>query len=426
MRMSNSNRASKVFSDTFLKNLKIESKRYRLADAGCKGLLIDVTTSGSKNWIYRYYLAGKEKKISFGRYPLITLADARAKVLFYKTQVASGIDPQHEIERAKELASSTLLEKTMVDSRLTFLQLYDEYCKFKTTAPNNGDAAWTYETLKKHNNRFFNHVIPKLGGMKLEDMDESHLENCLLDIQAHGTLSIRNKVRTVFNGMFDYASSKRYESNGSKYISHNIARLISNSLFIKHKSKPFQHAKDNIELKQIVNEIWRVSATYEVATALKLAMYVFMRPANVVQLEWSEIDFENKQIRIDSQKMKMDRDHVLPMSNQVISLLHDIVPITGHSRYVFNSPYGGGGKPVSRDSLSNALRKNNIKLTTHGIRHSASTALNNLGFDSDAIELQLSHVIGGVRGVYNRSEKLEQRTKMMQAWADYLDELKDC
>lgn len=99
-------------------------------------------------------------------------------------------------------------------------------------------------------------------------------------------------------------------------------------------------------------------------------------------------------------------------------------PFSGHGKYVFNSPYGGGGRPISRDALFIALRRNNIELTTHGILHSASTALNNLGFDADAIELQLSHVIGGVRGVYNRREKLEQRTKMMRSRADYLDSLR--
>ena len=122
--------------------------------------------------------------------------------------------------------------------------------------------------------------------------------------------------------------------------------------------------------------------------------------------------------------MKMKRVFVIPLSNQAISILESLVPYTGHTDYVFYSSYRTG-RPISTESLGNALRRNGIdEINPHGFRHTASTALNEMGFDADEIELQLSHVVKGTRGVYNKAEKIPQRMKLMQAWADHLDELK--
>ncbi|MEA3404425.1 MAG: site-specific integrase [Pseudomonadota bacterium] len=155
-----------------------------------------------------------------------------------------------------------------------------------------------------------------------------------------------------------------------------------------------------------------------------MALLIFTRPGEVAKLKWSEVDLENRQIVKEASAMKMKRVFVIPLSNQAVSILESLMPYTGHTDYVFYSSYRTG-RPISTESLGNALRRNGIdEINPHGFRHTASTALNEMGFDADEIELQLSHVVKGTRGVYNKAEKIPQRMKLMQAWANHLDELK--
>lgn len=283
---------------------------------------------------------------------------------------------------------------------------------------------WSYETLKKHNNRVHKHVLPHIGERVAHELTERDLELVLLAIQEHGTLVNRNKVKTLFNGLFDWIRYHAVDSEGNPLMARNIALGIAKAPFIEHTPQPFKHASNNRELKEIVNQIELMQASYEVKQAIKLAMLLFLRPVNIVSMEWKQVDFEERVVTYTAEQMKMKAAFTTPIPEQAMNLLLEMQAITGHSDFVFLSPYGSAGKHINRDALSGALRRNGIEVNPHGFRHTASTYLNEAGFDADEIEAQLSHSIGGVRGVYNGAKYIERRRELLQKWADYLDEQK--
>lgn len=414
-------------TDVQIKAFKPETKRYLKPDG--EGLNLAVSPKGLKSWVLRYRFQGKADMLTIGEYGSrpgqLTAKQARLAKDNAKLLIERGIDPKHHkpylqavdvveaIKRSQDVDSEPLLEK------ITFSALYDEYCRFKTTSFGERKPAWEYGTLKKHNERFQRYVLPILSDKAVHELTEDDLEQCLLEVQKHGALVSRNKIRTVFNGMFDYAK-------GKKYADRNIAKYISDSLFAKHKETHYKHVTTEAELRSVVNSIEAISASYEIKQCLRLGLLIFARPSEVSQLKWSHVDIENMVITKPASDMKKNfREFVIPLSAQAAEILREIKPLTGHTTYVFYSPYGTG-KAISSNSLANALKRNGVnEVNPHGFRHTASTMLNEMGFSPDAIELQLSHVIGGVRGVYNKAQKLEERSKMMQVWADFIDSLKD-
>jgi integrase len=411
-------------TDVQIKALKPQEKRYLKPDG--EGLNLAVSPKGRKSWVFRYRFNDKADMLTLGQYGArsgqLTIKKARMAKDNAKLLIERGIDPK---PYKTELLTSDVIEavdqkkkaeRVLKVQKITFEDLYDEYCRFKTMSFGGRKPAWEYGTLKKHNERFQKYVLPMLSDRIVSDLTEDDLELCLIVVQEHGALVSRNKIRTVFNGMFDYAK-------GKKYITRNIAKYISDSLFVKHQETHYKHVTTELELKGVVRAIDKMSASYEVKQCIKLGMLIFARPSEVSQLKWAHVDFDEGVISKPASEMKKDRDHVIPLSRQAKSLLEDIWPLTGHTEFVFYSPYGTG-KPVSTNSLSNSLRRNGIdQIHPHGFRHTASTILNEMGFDQDAIELQLSHVIGGVRGVYNKAQKLSERSHMMQVWSDYIEKL---
>ena len=165
----------------------------------------------------------------------------------------------------------------------------------------------------------------------------------------------------------------------------------------------------------------------ETRTALKLSAYLFTRPSELRQMEWTEIDLESALWSIPASKMKAGRPHLVPLAKQAVALLEEIAPLTAHRRYVFPSRTDPS-KPMSNNTVRQALRRlgyDNDTMTAHGFRALASTRLYEMGYHSDLIEKQLAHAVGNeVRRAYDRSQHIEQRTTMMQEWADYLDSLR--
>lgn len=406
-----------MLTDTAIQKLKVKQKPYREVDRDGLYLLIEPT--GKKKWQFRFTWEenGKKKRPwqSLGAYPALSLKQARIRVLESKELLEKGINPIQYKKNLKLQVLEDAKQSKSATEKVLFKDVYDEFCNFKTTTHGQSKPSWNYDTLKKHNERFHNYVLPKLAAKPVDEITEADLRDVLLAIQAHGTLVNRNKVKTVFNGLFDYAA-------GKGYIPNNIAALIPKSVFVKHQPKNFKHVTTDQEFKVVLKKIANMNGTFEVIQAIKLSMHIFLRPANVASLLWSQIDFENRLITIEAEQMKQERDFIVPLSYQVIELLKSIHELTGYSSYVFNSPYSNG-KPISRDSLGNALRRNGIhEISPHGVRHTASTILNEKGYSSDAIEIQLSHIIGGVRGVYNKAQYLDQRREMMQDWSNFVSE----
>ena len=406
-----------ALTDTAIKKLTPKDKRFRRADSD--GLYLDVKPSGKKTFLYRIRLNGKDSFMSLGDYPLISLKQARQLRDEQSLLVQQGINPiEHKQQQKAEQQANTAINK--LHNELTFAKLFEEFARFKTASVSGNKPSWSYETLHKHELRLNKHVMPMLGALPVTSLTELDLERVLVAIQEHGTLANRNKVFSLFKLIFKYAKGKRY-------IPRNIALEANTDDLIKHTPKPFKHVTTEKDLAQLVRQLDGLNSTFEVKQCLIMGLHIFSRPSEVVRLKWSQIDFKAGLIDLEITKTSTNTEAKIlqtPMSQQVRAILQSLYEITGETDYVFCTPYGGRNAPLSRDSLSNALRNNGVKnVNPHGFRHTASTALNNLGFDADEIEIQLSHSIKGTRGVYNSAEKLQQRTKLLQAWSNHLDGL---
>jgi integrase len=388
-----------MLTDTKIRSLKPKAKQYRIADS--HGLVIEVNPNGSKLWRHRYRFNNKATMMSLGNYPMVSLLDARQGRDNNKQILKQGINPKQE----KLLSGS---------SNATFLDMFNQWID------NNKDD-WTKKTTKQAIQRANNYLIPTLGNLPLEDIKPPDMRILLLKIQGSGKLDMLLKVKGIANGVFKYAV-------GMGVITVNPIRDLPNDIF---KKKPVKHYSTIVDPKKIaplLDKLDRYRGTYEVKTALNIAPHVFLRPNELVGLMWSEIDFDEKLIRINPERMKMNRMHLIPMSKQVLNLFKEVSKYSRGADYVFPSPRDID-KPITPDSLRNAIRKLGIKkdeFTTHSFRSMASTRLNELGFKGDVIEMQLAHAEGNkIRGAYNHAEYLPERKKMMQDWSNYLDKLQN-
>jgi len=243
----------------------------------------------------------------------------------------------------------------------------------------------------------------------------------LLKIQDTGKLDMLKKVKGIADGVFKY-------SVGMDVITFSPVRDLSNDIFKKIPIKHYATITDPKEIASLLDRLDKHIGTLEVSTALKLAPHLLLRPSEITGLLWSEIDFDEKLIRIGADRMKMKRVHLVPLSKQILLSLKALSQHETSSPFVFPSQRDIN-IPITPDSLRNALRNLGIKkeeFTTHSFRSMASTRLNELGYKGDVIEIQLSHAQKDkVRSAYNHAEYLPERKVMMQEWSNYLDKLQN-
>ena len=387
-----------MLTDTRIRNLSPKSNQYRVADS--HGLVIEINPNGSRLWRHRYRYNNKATMLSLGSYPLVSLLDARQARDNNKQMLKQGINPKQE----KSLSNS-------VNS--TFLDMFNQWI-------NKNIDEWSSKTTKQAIQRANNYLMPVLGNLPIEDIKSPDMRNLLLKIQDTGKLDMLVKVKGIANCVFKY-------SVGMGVITVNPIRDLPNDIF---KKKPVKHYSTIVDPKKIgllLEKLEQYRGSYEVKTALNIAAHVFLRPIELSGLLWSEIDFDEKLIRISPDRMKMNRMHLVPMSKQVLTIFEELSKHSRGGEHVFPSPRGII-RPITPDSLRNAIRKLGIEkdeFTTHSFRSMASTRLNELGFKGDVIEMQLAHAEGNkIRGAYNHAEYLPERKRMMQDWSDYLDNLK--
>lgn len=388
-----------MLTDIKLKNLKPKTKLYRMADS--HGLTIEVNPNGSKLWRHRYRYNNKATMISLGSYPMVSLLDARQVRDNNKQLLKQGVNPK----QAKP--SSSWVKPTFSDM-------------FAKWIDNNKDE-WSPKTTKQATQRANNYLMPTLRNLPIEDIMPPHMRNLLLKIQDKGKLDMLHKVKGIANGVFKY-------SVGMGVISVNPVRDLPNDIFKKKPVKHYSTITDPKEIGLFLNKLEEYRGSYEVKAALRMASHIFLRPNELSGLLWSEIDFEDKLIRIVPERMKMNRMHLVPISKQVLTMFKELRKYNTGSMYVFPTPRDVN-KPITPDSLRNAIRKLGIEkdeFTTHSFRSMASTRLNELDFKGEVIEMQLAHAEGNkIRGAYNHAEYLPERKKMMQVWSDYLDKLQN-
>lgn len=390
-----------ALTDTAIRNAKPKEKPYKLADGG--GLHVLVTREGSKLWRLKYRVGGIEKLLSFGKYPQVTLQEAREKVLEAKRDLRTGIDPSHAKKAQKGSASGA-------DSFETIAREWFE--KFSPT--------WTPSHGERIIRRLERDIFPWIGKRAVKEITAPELLSALRRIESRGAVETAHRASQNCGQVLRYAiATGRAERDPSQDLRGAIPPT---------KAKHHASITDPKEIGVLLRAIDSYKGGLIVRAAFRLAPLVFLRPGELRRMEWGEIDFHKKEIHIPGSKMKMKEKHIVPLSRQALEILEEIRPVTGEGKYVFPSPRSWD-RPMSENAILVALRTlgyTNDQMTGHGFRSMASTLLNEQGWNRDAIERQLAHAERDeIRAAYNYAQHLPERRRMMQGWADFLDELKE-
>jgi integrase len=387
-----------MLNDTQVRNLKPRDKLYRIADS--HGLTIEIAVSGSKIWLHRYRYKGEATMMSLGHYPEMSLLSARQVRDANKQLLNEGINPKDS-----KIKSTT--------SHTTFNDMFLQWHSNKRDSWSNDYA---HDVLQ----RAECYLIPFIGDRLINEITAPDMLKILKQIEERGLLDTLEKIKGIASRVFSY-------SVGMGVITVNPVRDLPRDIFKKKNQKHYSTITDPKGISQLLRTMEGHKGSYQVRAALLLAPYVFLRPGELAKMTWNEVDFNDKLIRINGERMKMKLDHLIPMSNQVLNTLKQLSQIKTDSKFVFPSPRNKN-KGITTNALLQSLRSLGIskeQFTTHGFRHMASTRLNELGFRDDVIERQMSHTDSNkVRAAYNHAEHLNERINMMQEWADYLDKLK--
>ena len=387
-----------------IKQAKAKDKSYRLPDGN--GMYLEVMPTGAKYWRFKYRYGGKEKRLALGVYPEVSLGDAREKTRAAKVELAEGNDPG-EVRKQTKLVRN-------VSNANTFDAVAREFIEKRR---QESAAPITIEKLEWVLN---SKLSPSIGCIPVAEITPLQLLSALRLIEADGLHDTASRAKRVASQVMRYAvSTCRAE--------RDISQDLRGALVVK-KAKHRAAITNPKELGGVLLAFDGYSGTPEVKAALRLTPLLFQRPGEIRHMEWAEIDWEQNCWEIPAEKMKMRLPHVVPLSLQSLVIIKGLQPLTGHGRYVFPSARGGG-RPLSENGVLAALRTlgyTNDQVTPHGFRATARTMLDEvLGYRVDFIEQQLAHAVKDVNGrAYNRTTHLPERKLMMQAWADYLDQLK--
>ena len=385
-----------------VKSAKPSEKPFKIADG--RGLFLLVNPNGSKYWRMKYRFNGKEKLLSFGVHPDVSLAEAREKAEEARLKLRNKEDPS--LARKIEKKSSLYSSENTFQSIAT--EWFDTHLKNKSKSYK--DRTW--RILSKD-------LYPQIGLVPIEQLDASTLLLSLRKIEER-TLDIAHRARQTASQVFRYAIATA-----------RADRDIAADLIGALPPRNVEHIAaitDPEDFGKLLRAIESYQGTTIVKTAMRLSPLLFVRPGELRQMEWAEINWEESRWEIAAAKMKMRNPHIVPLANQSIALLNEIHPITGQGRYVFPSARGGS-RPLSDNGVRTALRSmeyDSKTMNPHGFRATARTLLDEvLNFRVDLIEHQQSRTVKDPLGrTYNRTTHLQERTKMMQIWADYLDMIK--
>jgi len=387
--------------DVTIRSVKPKERAYKLADE--KGLFLFVKPNGSKSWRFKYRFAGKEKLLSIGLYPEVSLAYARDVRDKARKLLIEKIDPALTKQASKRAAKLTAENSFESIAREWYIK---------------HSSKWTPSHGERIIRRLEKDIFPWLGRRPIIEMTAEELLNTLRRIESRGAIETAHRAHQNCGQVFRYAiATGRAEQD--------VTLGLRGAL---PPAKKRHHA--SIIKPQAIGELLRAISDYQgyfvTKCALRLAPLVFVRPGELRKAEWSEFNFEASEWRIPAEKMKMRVTHIVPLSTQTISILEELRPLTGDGKYVFPS-IRSPKRPMSENTVLAALRRlgySKAEMTGHGFRSMAATLLNEQGWNRDAIERQLAHAErNNVRAAYNYAEYLPERRKMMQHWADYLDEL---
>jgi len=398
-------------TDTTIKNAKPKAKPYKLHDVD--GLFLLINPTGSKLWRFKFRFDGKEQSLSFGSYPAISLKRAREKRDEAKTLISEGINPSDHRKAMKmtgELARANTLEVMAREWLIHKAKQKD----------NSGGFAERY--VKDLSNRLSKNLFPYLGSRPITAITSPEILKMLRKIEARGARETAHRTLQTLGQIYRYAIAT------GRAVNDPTAPLKRDALEPVEKGHRAAIVKPE-EVVGLLKDIEGYQGSEIVRCALKLSPLFFLRPGELRKAEWSEIDFENKQWILPAIRMKIKtQDHIVPLSTQAFGILKDLHTLTGHRQFLFPSPRDWK-KPMSDNTVNAALRRmgyTSDQMCAHGFRAMARTIMDEvLNIRPDLIEHQLAHAVKGPLGrAYNRTAHLPERRKMMQQWADYLDEIK--
>jgi len=389
---------------TDMKVLKVKPQKKQITLFDGRGLFLLVTPHGGKLWRFKYRYEGKEKLLALGAYPEISLSDARQRREEARTQIAHGIDPG-AVRKAQKEAETTGKETFEVIAR-------EWHTKFSPT--------WTQGHSDTIMSRLKRDLFPWIGARPINALKAPELLSVLRRVEARGALETAHRIRTIAGQVFRYAvATGRAERDPSADLKGALPQP---------REKHLAAITDPKEVAPLLRALDGYSGHFVVKCALRLAPLFFVRPGELRNAEWAEIDIEEAVWNIPAHKMKMKQAHLVPLCRQAAEILTELKEFTGKSRYVFPSDRSFA-RPMSNNAINAALRRmgfDKTAMTGHGFRAMARTILDEvLQVRPDYIEHQLAHAVRDPNGrAYNRTAHLAERRKMMQIWADYLDGLK--
>lgn len=391
----------KPLSEIKVRNAKPQANAYKIFDGG--GLYLFVTPSGGKLWHFKYRFDRKEKKLTFGSYPEISLLDARQKRDEARRQLAKEIDPG-AVRKSQRQANIQETETFEVIAR-------EWHTRFNSN--------WTKGHAETIMSRLERDLFPWIGKRPIAEIKAPELLAVLRRIESRGALESAHRIRTICGQVFRYAvATGRAERDPSADLKGALPQPQE-----KHRAA----ITEPKEVGKLLRAIDGYEGSFIVKCALQLAPLVFLRPGELRHGEWEEISFENTEWNIPGSKMKMKEPHLTPLSEQAIAILKELYNLTGTDRYLF--PGRTPDRPMSENAILAALRRmgyDKDEMSGHGFRAMARTILDEvLQVRTDFIEHQLAHAVKDPNGrAYNRTSHLAERKKMMQTWGDYLDGLK--
>ena len=394
-----------ALTDTAVRNAKLKEKPYKLGDSG--GLYVIVRPNGSKLWRYKYRLGGKANSRGLGKYPDVGLGEVRRRRDECRQDVASGLNPMSRWKAA----SVASMDDT--DTGNSFEAVAREWYESKVPSWVPGHASTVLMRLESY-------VFPTLGTRSMTDIGPQDIHALLKPLEKAEKYETASRVLNVCHQVCDYALY-------SERITRNPAAPVK-QLLTKPTPTHFAAVTD----PKAVGKLLRMLDAYEgspvVMAALNLAPLWFVRPGELRRARWDDIDLDGSEPQWQYLVTKTNQDHVVPLATQAVNILRALRPITGHQEFVFPGERNNQ-RPMSENTLAVAMRTIGIPkdtMSVHGFRAMARTCLDEqLGVAPHLIEHQLAHTVKDPLGrAYNRTTHLQDRRRMMQTWADYLDDLR--
>jgi integrase len=385
-----------ALTDTAIKALKPKDRRYLVTDG--RGLCLEVLPSGKRSWLFRYRLHGRPEKVVLGRYPEMSLKDARDKRDSQAGLVSRGQSPAREKQLAKVSSASNS----------TLAEFAERYYR-EVVVRNRKDPRGLRRYLD-------NEILPALGSKALRDVTAADVQSLVFRKRDNGREAAAAQMRSLIKRIFDYAVVC-----GAAQI--NPALALPTRFITKSRSRTRALSADEIRI--YLQTLYQSNIRRQFKLALHLILLTLVRKSEIRLAQWKDVDLEAREWQIPPENSKTAQSHIVYLSKQAIDLFGELKALAGESVWIMPGR-SGLTTPFAHNAMNQAMASITFKMnpfTIHDLRRTGSTLLHEKGFPTDVVEKALNHTIGGVRGVYNRAEYAEQRRRMLQSWADYVEGL---